>query len=134
MWLFMTMRLSMSSLAGMVRTLVAVGTVRLVTMLVASDFAMPRSGTTLSCLTGSESSTTTACGLVTGASAGTGAGLGALEVVRAVGWFSVTGTGAAVGVAAGTAATGATGAGVAGGADAAGAADCAAAGAFAVWW
>jgi hypothetical protein len=41
-WLLMTMRLSIMSLAGMVRTLVAVGTVRLWSMLVASDFAACR--------------------------------------------------------------------------------------------
>ncbi|MBG6212750.1 hypothetical protein IWX77_000675 [Cryobacterium sp. CAN_C2] len=143
----------------MVRTLVAVGTVKLVTMFVARDFAIPRSGETLSCLTGLDWSTTTACGLVTGASAGTGTGLGALDVVRAVGWFSVTGADAvapggvwATGAGAAGAATGAGAAGAATGAGAAGAATGAgaavavavtgagaaggafAAGVFAVWW
>ena len=40
----MTMRLSIISFAGMVRTLVAVGTVRLASMLAARLFGMPRSG------------------------------------------------------------------------------------------
>src|ERR1700760_1747883 len=42
-WLLMTMRLSMSSLAGMSRTLVAVGTDRLLSMLTAVRAAAPRS-------------------------------------------------------------------------------------------
>src|SRR6478735_4211892 len=44
----MTTRLSISSLAGMARTLVAVGTSRLVTMLAAMAFAGPRSTETTS--------------------------------------------------------------------------------------
>ena len=44
----MTMRLSIISFAGMVRTLVAVGIVSEASMLVASAFAMPRSGVTTS--------------------------------------------------------------------------------------
>src|SRR5919106_5667049 len=42
-WLLMTMRLSISSLAGTARTLVAVGTWRLVSMLVTTRAAAPRS-------------------------------------------------------------------------------------------
>src|SRR5215472_10018012 len=42
-WLLMTMRLSMSSLAGMERTLVAVGTARLAAMFVAVRADAPRS-------------------------------------------------------------------------------------------
>src|SRR6201996_5330292 len=42
-WLLMTMRLSMSSLAGMSRTLVAVGRARLLAMLTAVRAAAPRS-------------------------------------------------------------------------------------------
>src|SRR5262249_46486452 len=42
-WLLMTMRLSMSSFAGMERTLVAVGTVRLAAMFVAVRADAPRS-------------------------------------------------------------------------------------------
>src|ERR687886_616244 len=47
-WLLMTMRLSIISFAGMVRTLVAVGIVSDASMFVASVFAMPRSGVTTS--------------------------------------------------------------------------------------
>src|SRR3954466_7427612 len=43
-WLLMTTRLSMSSLAGMTRTLVAVGTVRLASMLATTRAAAPLSG------------------------------------------------------------------------------------------
>src|SRR4051812_30127862 len=43
-WLLITMRLSISSLAGTARTLVAVGTVRLVSMLATTRAAAPRSG------------------------------------------------------------------------------------------
>src|SRR3984885_6566598 len=42
-WLLMTIRLSMSSLAGTARTLVAVGTVRLAAMFCAVRAAAPRS-------------------------------------------------------------------------------------------
>src|SRR5215470_14137868 len=45
-WLLMTMRLSMSSLAGTERTLVAVGTVRLAAMFAAVRADAPRSRTT----------------------------------------------------------------------------------------
>src|SRR5438128_1512244 len=44
-WLLMTMRLSHSSLTGTVRTLVAVGTVRLLSMFWAVRAGAPRSGT-----------------------------------------------------------------------------------------
>src|SRR3954449_8611056 len=43
-WLLMTTRLSISSLAGMARTLVAVGTARLASMLLTTRAAAPRSG------------------------------------------------------------------------------------------
>src|SRR4051812_36476289 len=43
-WLLMTTRLSISSLAGMARTLVAVGTARLASMLVTMRAAAPRRG------------------------------------------------------------------------------------------
>ena len=49
-WLLMTMRLSMSSLAGTARTLVAVGTSRLASMLVTTRAAGPLSGVTPSAL------------------------------------------------------------------------------------
>src|SRR5215472_1062189 len=51
-WLLMTMRLSMSSLAGTARTLVAVGTVRLAAMFVAVRADAPRSLTTSASGTG----------------------------------------------------------------------------------
>src|SRR6478735_11857131 len=44
-WLLITMRLSHSSLTGTVRTLVAVGTVRLLSMFCAVRAGAPRSGT-----------------------------------------------------------------------------------------
>src|ERR1700710_1584872 len=49
-WLLMTIRLSIISFAGMVRTLVAVGIDSEASMFVASDFAMPRNGVTWSSL------------------------------------------------------------------------------------
>ena len=48
-WLLITIRLSASSLAGMARTLVAVGTLRLAAMFSAVRAAAPRSRTTVSC-------------------------------------------------------------------------------------
>src|SRR6476469_4224010 len=51
-WLLMTTRLSISSLAGTARTLVAVGTWRLDSMLVTTRAAAPRSGLTSPSLTG----------------------------------------------------------------------------------
>jgi hypothetical protein len=135
MWLFITMRLSMRSFAGMVRTLVAVGTVRLVAMFAARLLDMPRSGVTTSFASGASPVGMTACGLVIGASAGTGTGLAATDVVRAVGWLPITAMGAVIGCAG--AAAGAAGASAtATGASAAGAASVAGAGdpAVAVWW
>src|SRR3712207_8089668 len=71
-WLLMTMRLSIISLAGTVRTLVAVGTVRLASMFVARLLAMPRSGVTTSSATGAASWAADFFGVVEGASAGVG--------------------------------------------------------------
>src|SRR3954454_4938523 len=51
-WLLMTTRVSMSSLAGTARTLVAVGTVRETSMLATTREDAPRSGVTRSSLTG----------------------------------------------------------------------------------
>src|SRR6478735_5361816 len=51
-WLLMTTRLSMSSLGGTARTLVAVGTVSEVSMLATTRWGAPRSGVTTSSLTG----------------------------------------------------------------------------------
>ena len=110
----MTIRLSIISFAGIVRTLVAVGTERLASMFVASDLAMPRSGATV--FTGSG----VGCSAVDsaragsffffGASAGIGFLAGSTEVVRAatdflagapsLGAWSGAGAGAAAGVAA----------------------------------
>ena len=88
------MRLSIISFAGIVRTLVAVGTVRLSSMLAARVFGMPLSGTTSSSC---GASATTGWGLVMGTSAGTGAVRGATEVVRASGACPMIGDGAVTG-------------------------------------
>ena len=98
MWLLITMRLSIISLAGMVRTLVAVGTVRLASMLVARLFAIPRSvWTTFSGSAGDSVSAAFsgafAAGL--GASAGIGWGFASMDVVRATVGFAVLGVTAA---------------------------------------
>src|ERR1700742_2525389 len=75
-WLLMTMRLSISSLAGMSRTLVAVGTLRLLTMLIAVRAAAPRSRSR--CPAG-------AAGLAAGWGAGLGAGVAACGAGGAAG-------------------------------------------------
>src|SRR5690606_27844862 len=82
-WLLMTMRLSIMSFAGTVRTLVAVGIDVLWSMLVASVFAMPLSTVTRSC--GSSDSATTGIDAVVGACAGMGCGFAGADVVRAMG-------------------------------------------------
>ena len=104
----MTTRLSIRSLAGTVRTLVAVGTDRLDSMLITVRAAAPRSGWISSSLTGP-----------VGTTAGTSRGLGVVweaSIVFAVGWLAgAAGTGAgaagavagAAGTVAGTAAEGA---------------------------
>src|SRR5215212_9789391 len=76
-WLLMTIRLSIISFAGMVRTLVAVGIVRLWSMFTDRVFAMPRRGVVTS------SGVSPACILTAGASAGIGWARGAIDVVRA---------------------------------------------------
>lgn len=105
MWLLMTMRLSIISLAGMVRTLVAVGTVSESSMFAARVFGMPRSGVTTS-----SRCSTSAAGVV-GACAGTGCAAAGRAVVRATGCEPTVGTGAVTGCAA---AAGCAGAGCAG--------------------
>src|SRR6476469_8627759 len=123
-WLLMTTRLSISSLAGTARTLVAVGTCRLDSMLVTTRAEAPRSGLTSASLTGP-------VGRLAGASRVIGA------AGSPPGWPSgavVDGSAAfGAGLAAGCAAAGAGfAAGLAAGCAAAGAgvaADCAAAGA-----
>src|ERR1700712_257900 len=87
-WLLMTMRLSIMSFAGTVRTLVAVGTVRLASMFAASDFEAPLRVATLSCgSTGLSSVTATGGGAAagTGADAGAGAGAGNADASAAGG-------------------------------------------------
>ena len=81
----MTMRLSIISLAGMVRTLVAVGTVRLRVHVGGERLrhAAQRGDHVLGA--GRRVAGSTGCGAVTGASAGIGCGFGATEVVRATG-------------------------------------------------
>src|SRR5690606_11634997 len=95
MWLLMTMRLSIISLAGMVRTLVAVGTVSDWSMFAARVLGMPRSGVTFSCSSAGAASSFD-CGL--GAWAGMGACLAGLAVVRATGCAPITGIGAVTGL------------------------------------
>src|SRR5690349_18838953 len=114
-WLLMTMRLSTSSLAGMARTLVAVGTDRLADMLAAVLAAVPRSRTSVPPAARDP--------------AGAGAAGGAFG---AVGWAgaAVAGPGAAAGAGAGAgpAVGGRAGAGRAGALSPAGAAWAASAG------
>src|SRR5215467_14052285 len=71
-WLLMTMRLSMSSLAGTERTLVAVGTVRLAAMFAAVRADAPRSRTTSD--SGIEGAGCAAAGWAAGADGGAAAG------------------------------------------------------------
>src|ERR1019366_7050080 len=78
-WLFMTSRLSATSLAGMSRTLVAVGTWRLASMLATVRAAAPLSGRISSAATG----TAGAAGVAAGALVGGAAGSGALAAVGA---------------------------------------------------
>src|SRR5262252_608997 len=66
-WLLMTMRLSMSSLAGTGRTLVAVGTVRLAIMFVAVRADAPRSRRTSASGAGGPASADGAAGDADGA-------------------------------------------------------------------
>src|SRR5688572_7390603 len=75
-WLLMTVRLSMSSLAGRLRALVAVGTSRLASMLVTTRAVAPRSGVRV----------TSVCGPVffgDGASRVIGASLAGAELLAA---------------------------------------------------
>ena len=94
------MRLSIISLAGIVRTLVAVGTERLASMFAARDFDIPRSGvTTLASSAGGADSVPVGFALAAvGASAGIGCGLACTEVVRATGREPVGGAGDATGL------------------------------------
>jgi hypothetical protein len=73
------MRLSIISFAGIVRTLVAVGTERLASMFAASAFGIPLSAVTVLSSVASEGRE------VPGAWAGIGVAVGATEVVREVG-------------------------------------------------
>src|SRR5687768_10012610 len=74
-WLLITMRLSMSSFAGTARTLVAVGTTRLASMLAAVLAAAPRSRTS--------SAPAGNCVSCLGLSAGAASAFGAVGVVVA---------------------------------------------------
>ena len=93
----MTMRLSIMSFAGTVRTLVAVGTVRLASMLVASVLLMPLSAVTSSWGSAGVSPSTTGVWAVCGASAGIGCGFAGADVVRATGVAPVCGAGSGAG-------------------------------------
>src|ERR1700712_1203934 len=77
-WLLMTMRLSIISFAGIVRTLVAVGIDSDASMFVARLFAMPRSGDTWSSLEA------TVLDAARGASAGMACVFGPTEVRAAL--------------------------------------------------
>ncbi len=78
-WLLMTMRLSIINFAGIVRTLVAVGTEIDVSMFDARAFAIPLSGVTTDSVVSSDGRD------AVGAWAGMGALAGATDVVRAAG-------------------------------------------------
>src|SRR6185312_1828925 len=73
-WLLMTVRLSISSFAGIARTLVAVGTARLASMLVTTRAAAPFSGFVVA---GSVVATAAGLGAAAGFGAVTGSGFGA---------------------------------------------------------
>ena len=88
----MTMRLSIISFAGMVRTLVAVGTLSEASMFAARDFAMPLSGVTVFSAGSSASVDAAGTEVAAGACAGIGWRCGGAEVVRATGWLPVIGT------------------------------------------
>src|ERR671912_2104203 len=103
MWLLMTMRLSIISFAGIVRTLVAVGTVSDSSMFTASVLVMPLRTVTLS----ASGFSPPADGATEGACAGIGCGEAGRAVVRATGWPPTTGIGAVTGCAGGAAFDGA---------------------------
>ncbi|CAB4871002.1 unannotated protein [freshwater metagenome] len=90
------------SLAGIVRTLVAVGTVRLASMFAARALGIPFSVVTVFSSVESEGRE------VPGASAGIGVSAGIAEVVRDAGWSVVIGPVTLGSKAADSAATGAT--------------------------
>lgn len=94
----------------MVRTLVAVGTARLASMLAASDFDMPLSVDTTSWGSVLESSVNVdvgGWGDDAGAWAGIGCGFGWIDVVRAMGWLPVVVGGSTGAATTGAASTGA---------------------------
>src|SRR6478752_7302612 len=93
MWLLITIRLSIMSLAGTVRTLVAVGTVSDSSMLAASVLVMPRRTVTWSSSVGASPVEGTAAG----ACAGIGWFAAGFAVVRATGCAPTTGMGAVTG-------------------------------------
>src|SRR6476620_6397471 len=90
MWLLITIRLSIMSFAGMVRTLVAVGIVSDSSMLAARVLGMPRRTVT----TSSSAAWSAADGATLGACAGIGCGAAGRAVVRATGCAPITGMGA----------------------------------------
>ena len=110
-WLLMTIRLSIINLAGTVRTLVAVGMLRLASMLAARVLLTPRSGVTVSSAGAASWPSTTGTLEVCGASAGIGCGLAGADVVRAIGVDAVVGAGSD-GAGAGCSAAGVSAAGV----------------------
>ena len=90
-WLFRTRRLTSSSRAGTVRTLVAVGTERLASMLATIREAAPRSGVASSRPTSPRGVGAGAVGA--GAAGPVGASLATVAAVVACGWGAGTGAG-----------------------------------------
>ena len=93
-WLLITILLSISSFAGMARTLVAVGTVRERSMLTASALGIPLRMVTVSCSSDSAAAKSLA---IMGASAGIGADCAGRDVVVATGCDEVSTDDAEVG-------------------------------------
>src|SRR6478735_9072708 len=110
MWLLITIRLSIMSFAGTVRTLVAVGTVSDSSMLAARVLVMPRR--TVTWFSSVDASPVE--GTAAGACAGIGWFAAGLAVVRATGCAPTTGIGAVIGRASDAAAPPCGGAAVAG--------------------
>src|SRR3954454_10649446 len=95
-WLLITTRLSISSLAGTARTLVAVGTVRLVSMLATTRAAGPRRGALSASSDRAGAGAVAAAGWAAAAGCGalTGAGCGVTAVFGAsAGWLGAAGAG-----------------------------------------
>jgi len=104
-WLLMTIRLSTSIFAGIDRTEVAVGTVRLASMFVTTRAAGPRSRCTSSTASVRARRESPGPGCAYGAVAGRAVAIGWVRVVSTVGSAGVSAAVAAAGTAAGSAAS-----------------------------